>query len=138
MDPGGRTLQAEGMEPTTPQPPESELPESDPSATGSSGARGATHPDDGPGRPDTPAAAGTDPPEERLHRSRRNRMVAGVASGLADYFDVDPTLVRIGFVVLTLMGGLAVPLYVAGWLLIPEEGAELSMAEDLLDRQRAW
>jgi phage shock protein PspC (stress-responsive transcriptional regulator) len=65
-------------------------------------------------------------------------MVAGVASGLADYFDVDPTLVRIGFVVLTLMGGLAVPLYVAGWLLIPEEGAELSMAEDLLARERVF
>jgi phage shock protein PspC (stress-responsive transcriptional regulator) len=131
------------MEPTTPQPPESEPPESDLPATGSGAARGATSPDDGPGRgPDMPtaadAAAGTAPAEQRLHRSRRNRMVAGVASGLADYFDVDPTLVRIGFVVLTLMGGLAVPLYVAGWLLIPEEGADLSMAEDLLDRQRAW
>jgi phage shock protein PspC (stress-responsive transcriptional regulator) len=124
------------MEDTTPQPPESE-----PSTTGSSGAPGATHPADGAGAgPDTPTAtnAGTGPPEERLHRSRRNRMVAGVASGLADYFDVDPTLVRIGFVVLTLMGGLAVPLYVAGWLLIPEEGAELSMAEDLLARERVF
>jgi phage shock protein PspC (stress-responsive transcriptional regulator) len=126
------------MEPTTPQPPESE-----PSATGSSGASGAVGSDDGAvSGPDMSThadpAAGTAAPEERLHRSRRNRMVAGVASGLADYFDVDPTLVRIGFVVLTLMGGLAVPLYVAGWLLIPEEGAELSMAEDLLDRQRAW
>lgn len=74
---------------------------------------------------------------ERLHRSRRDRMVAGVAGGLADYFDVDPTLVRIGFVVLTLVGGLAVPLYIAGWLLIPEEGGGPSMAEELLDRERA-
>ena len=124
------------MEDTTPQPPDSE-----PSTPGSSGARGATHPADGAGTgTDSPTAtdAGTAPPEERLHRNRRNRMVAGVASGLADYFDVDPTLVRIGFVVLTLMGGLAVPLYVAGWLLIPEEGAELSMAEDLLARERVF
>jgi phage shock protein PspC (stress-responsive transcriptional regulator) len=132
---GGRIPQAEGMEDTTPQPPESE-----PSTPGSSSPRGA-HPADGAGTgPDTPTAtdAATAPPEERLHRSRRNRMVAGVASGLADYFDVDPTLVRIGFVVLTLMGGLAVPLYVAGWLLIPEEGAELSMAEDLLARESVF
>ena len=48
-------------------------------------------------------------------------MLAGVAAGLADYFDVDPTIVRIGFVVLAFVGGLAVPLYLAGWLLIPEE-----------------
>jgi phage shock protein PspC (stress-responsive transcriptional regulator) len=64
-------------------------------------------------------------------------MLAGVASGLADYFDVDPMLVRIGFVVLTLVGGLAVPLYLAGWLLIPEEGSDLSVAEELFAHERA-
>jgi phage shock protein PspC (stress-responsive transcriptional regulator) len=64
-------------------------------------------------------------------------MVAGVAAGLADYFDIDPTLVRIGFVVLSCLGGLAVPLYLAGWLLIPEEGTDLSVAEELLARERA-
>ena len=64
-------------------------------------------------------------------------MLAGVAAGLADYFDVDPTLVRVGFVVLSLMGGLAVPLYLAGWLLIPAEGADTSVAEDLLSRERS-
>jgi phage shock protein PspC (stress-responsive transcriptional regulator) len=64
-------------------------------------------------------------------------MLAGVAAGLADYFDVDPTLVRVGFVVLSLMGGLAVPLYLAGWLLIPDEGADQSVAEELLGRERA-
>jgi phage shock protein PspC (stress-responsive transcriptional regulator) len=69
---------------------------------------------------------------DRLHRGGAGRMVGGVAVGLADYFDVDPTLVRIGFVALTLLGGLAVPLYIAGWLLIPDEGAESSVAEELL------
>jgi phage shock protein PspC (stress-responsive transcriptional regulator) len=64
-------------------------------------------------------------------------MVAGVAAGLADFFDVDPTLVRIGFVVLSCLGGLAVPLYLAGWLLIPEEDTDLSVAEELLVRERA-
>jgi len=57
-------------------------------------------------------------------------MVAGVASGVAHFFDIDPTLVRIGF------GGLALPVYLAGWLLIPEEGADLSVAEELLARER--
>jgi phage shock protein PspC (stress-responsive transcriptional regulator) len=64
-------------------------------------------------------------------------MLAGVAGGLADYFDVDPTLVRIGFVALTFLGGLAVPLYVAGWLLIPDEDSDFSVAEELLARERA-
>jgi phage shock protein PspC (stress-responsive transcriptional regulator) len=56
---------------------------------------------------------------------------------MADYFGVDPTLVRIGFVALALLGGLAVPLYLAGWLVIPQEGADLSVAEELLIRERA-
>jgi phage shock protein C len=75
--------------------------------------------------------------EPRLHRGVRGRMVAGVASGLADYFDVDPTIVRVGFVALAFLGGLAVPLYVAGWLLIPDEDTDLSVAEELLARERA-
>ena len=75
--------------------------------------------------------------EQRLHRGDRGRMLAGVAVGLADYFDVDPTIVRVGFVALAFLGGLAVPLYVAGWLLIPDEDSDVSVAEELLARERA-
>jgi phage shock protein PspC (stress-responsive transcriptional regulator) len=64
-------------------------------------------------------------------------MIAGVAAGLADYLGVDAALVRIGFVALTLMGGVAVPLYVAGWLLIPDEDGGPTIAEELLHRQPA-
>src|ERR1700733_15358733 len=74
---------------------------------------------------------------QRLHRGGRGRMLAGVAVGLADYFDVDPVMVRIGFVALAFLGGLAVPLYLAGWLLIPDEERDLSVAEELLARERA-
>jgi phage shock protein PspC (stress-responsive transcriptional regulator) len=74
-------------------------------------------------------------PAERLHRVGHGRMLAGVAGGLADYLDVDPTLVRIGFVALAFMGGLAVPLYLAGWLCIPDEDEGRSVAEDLLHRE---
>ncbi len=75
--------------------------------------------------------------EPRLHRGTAGRMIAGVASGVADYFDVDPTIVRIGFVALAFLGGLAVPLYLAGWLLIPDDDTDLSVAEELLARERA-
>lgn len=75
--------------------------------------------------------------EPRLRRGRHGKMLAGVAVGVADYFDVDPTVVRIGFVALAFLGGLAVPLYLAGWLLIPDEESDLSVAEELLGRERA-
>ena len=87
-------------------------------------------------RPEQPEPDYRDRDRDGLRRGGPRRMLAGVAVGLADYFDIDPTLVRVGFVVLTLLGGLAVPLYLAGWLLIPEEGAELSVAEELMARER--
>ena len=55
-----------------------------------------------------------------------------MAAGLAEYFDVDVVLVRIAMVALALLGGLAVPLYAAAWLLVPEEGRDESVAERLL------
>ena len=95
----------------------------------------------GPGT--TAASAPSSPPprypdmdEARLRRGRHGKMLAGVAVGLADYFDVDPTIVRIGFVALAFVGGLAVPLYLAGWLLIPDEESDVSVAEELLARER--
>jgi phage shock protein PspC (stress-responsive transcriptional regulator) len=64
-------------------------------------------------------------------------MLAGVAAGIADHLDLDVTLVRIVLVVLAFVGGLAVPLYLAAWLLIPDEGADVSVAEDLIDQFRS-
>ncbi len=64
-------------------------------------------------------------------------MLAGVCGGLADWFDVDPTLVRVAFAVLGALGGLAVPVYLAAWLLVPEEGTDVSVAEELLARERS-
>ncbi|HLH45975.1 MAG TPA: PspC domain-containing protein [Acidimicrobiales bacterium] len=69
-----------------------------------------------------------------LHRSVERRMIAGVAGGLAELLDVDVTLVRVAFVLLAFFGGLALPLYVAGWVLIPDAATGRSIAEDLLSR----
>lgn len=69
-----------------------------------------------------------------LRRIDDNRMLAGVAAGVARHFDLDPTIVRIGVVALSLMGGVGVPLYLAGWLLIPDEDSDTSIADELLDR----
>jgi phage shock protein C len=69
-----------------------------------------------------------------LRRCLHRRMVAGVAAGVADYLEVDPATVRIAFAVLALVGGIGIPLYLAAWLLLPEEGTELSIGEELAER----
>ena len=67
-----------------------------------------------------------------LFRPVRGRMLAGVAAGAADYLGVDATIVRIVLAVLAVAGP-GVPLYLAGWLLIPDEGARQSVAADVID-----
>jgi phage shock protein PspC (stress-responsive transcriptional regulator) len=64
------------------------------------------------------------PPKRRLKRSADERMIAGVAGGVAEHFDLDPALVRIAFAVLTLFGGAGLALYAVGAFVIPaEDGA---------------
>lgn len=67
-----------------------------------------------------------------LQRPINDRMLAGVAAGIAGYLRIDVTIVRIVIVVLTLVGGAGLALYVAGWLLIPEEGSQQSIAAEFL------
>ena len=73
---------------------------------------------------------------KELHRSRDERVLAGVAGGLGRYFDISPTFFRIGFAILTLVGGAGILLYVAAWLVIPDEGASDSIVSEALRRHR--
>jgi Putative stress-responsive transcriptional regulator len=58
--------------------------------------------------------------DKRLLRSRSDRRLAGVCAGIAEYFGWDPTLVRVGWIVLTLLGGSGILLYLIMWLVMPE------------------
>jgi len=71
-----------------------------------------------------------------LRRAREDRLVAGVAAGLAARTGVDVTLVRLVFVVAALLGGFGVAAYVVGWLLLPAEGADGSIASRALNDRR--
>ncbi|MBA2725205.1 MAG: PspC domain-containing protein [Actinobacteria bacterium] len=74
-----------------------------------------------------PAGTPDQPPAQerpRLVRSRTDRKVAGVAGGIAQHLNIDPLLVRIVFVVLTLGGGVGILLYALGWLLVPQDGED--------------
>jgi phage shock protein PspC (stress-responsive transcriptional regulator) len=77
----------------------------------------------------TPAGQLRRPP---LRRAIDGRMLAGVCAGIADYFAVDVTIVRVAFAVFTFLGGAGVPAYLACLLLIPEEGTDQSIAGSLL------
>ena len=73
---------------------------------------------------------------KELHRSQDERILAGVAGGLGRYFDISPTFFRIGFAILTLVGGAGILLYVAAWLVIPDEGESDSIVSEALRRHR--
>jgi phage shock protein PspC (stress-responsive transcriptional regulator) len=72
----------------------------------------------------------------RLTRPKDGRWVGGVAAGLGAYFDLSPTLYRIAFAVLSLAGGTGILIYLVAWLVIPEEGAAQSIAEEELRKHR--
>ncbi len=82
---------------------------------------------------DTEPKFASQPERALLRRSYDDRMLGGVAGGLARYFGVDAVIVRIAFVVLTLIGGAGIPLYLAGLLLIPEEGSDTSIASSIIE-----
>ncbi len=84
-----------------------------------------------------PGAPGGDWWTRRPRRSANDRKVAGVAGGLGRAFGVDPVLIRVGFVILTVFGGFGGLLYVLGWLLLPADGDEVSAAESLIGRGRS-
>jgi len=57
----------------------------------------------------------------RLYRCRENRVIAGVAAGVAEFFGLDPTLVRVLWFVSALFGGIGLILYIGLWIIVPLE-----------------
>lgn len=58
---------------------------------------------------------------KRLMRSRDNRVIAGVCGGVGDYFNIDPTVVRLAFLLLVIVGGLSAWLYLLALIIMPNE-----------------
>ena len=81
-----------------------------------------------------------EPTTKRLERSRSDRMLAGVSGGLANYFEIHPAFYRVGFVVLTLLGGAGLLIYLIAAIVMPDEGQEDSIASAALKsrRDRPW
>lgn len=58
--------------------------------------------------------------DKRLYRSTTNCMLCGVCGGIAEYFNIDPTLVRLGWVLLTCFAGAGIPAYIVAAIVIPK------------------
>ena len=74
-----------------------------------------------------------------IRRSATDSKLTGLCGGLAQYWGIDSTLVRVGVAMLALSGGIGVVLYVAGWLLVPQDGKTQARADELFGPQiRRW
>ena len=67
---------------------------------------------------------------KRFYRNTFDKKIAGVASGLADYFDIDPLLVRLIFVILAFAGGGGLLIYIILWIVTPERPFELNQTQN--------
>jgi phage shock protein C len=82
------------------------------------------------------ATANDQPGTRQLRRSGDDKMLAGVAGGIARYLDVDVTLVRVIIAALAVFTGAVAPLYIAAWLLVPADGEDQSVAQAWLAARR--
>jgi phage shock protein C len=72
-----------------------------------------------------------------LVRTRDGRIVAGVCSGLGQYFGIDANVIRVILAVITVFtGGFGALAYLAAWVVIPEEGEKSSIAENMVNKHR--
>ncbi|HEY6797954.1 MAG TPA: PspC domain-containing protein [Kineosporiaceae bacterium] len=119
---------SEPSHPTGPngQPSWGTAPADPPAGSGSDGGPASSSPDGGPA---TPPAAGFFDGIRRLGITRadpgQGRLIAGVAGGLARRYRLDPVLVRIAAVALTVFGGLGILLYGLGWLFLPHRDGRI-------------
>lgn len=69
---------------------------------------------------------------ERLHRSKKERILGGVCAGIGKYSDVDPTVVRLIWIVLSLLSmGVGIVAYIIAWIIVPEEEDEPVKAPEI-------
>ncbi len=67
--------------------------------------------------------------EKKLQRSRRHKVFAGIAGGLGEYLDIDPIIIRVIFVLITIFHGVGLLIYIIMWIVIPEEPFDVLFTE---------
>lgn len=69
----------------------------------------------------------------RLYRSETNRILGGVCGGLGEYFSIDPTIIRIIFVLMAIFGGSGILIYIILWLVIPSESSKANLSAEQIN-----
>lgn len=59
--------------------------------------------------------------DKKLYKSSTNKVLAGVCGGIGEYFNVDPTWIRLALILFSAMGGSGILAYIIAWLIIPDE-----------------
>jgi phage shock protein PspC (stress-responsive transcriptional regulator) len=133
--PGEQAPARPGSTPTEPLPASPGPAATEPLPPGATATQ-ALPPPPPPGSGPPPGYAGPPGPRagRRLVRRTDQRIIAGVAGGIADYLGLEPWLVRIAFVVLVPFGGLGALAYLIAWLLVPPAGTDQSLAAGVLRR----
>ncbi|NPV56027.1 MAG: PspC domain-containing protein [Anaerolineae bacterium] len=72
---------------------------------------------------------------KKLTRSQNEKMIAGVCGGIAEYFDIDPTLVRLAFVLLFFVGGNGILIYLILWILMPAAESAVPASQAVVDAE---
>ncbi len=67
-----------------------------------------------------------------LYRSESNKVIAGIAGGLGEYFNFDPTIIRVLFILLTIFGGSGLLIYIVLWLVLPAHSTVLKNSSDTI------
>ena len=70
---------------------------------------------------------------KQLYKSNTNKKVAGVCGGIGEYFGIDPTIVRLGFVALSLLAGGGLAVYIIAAIIMPEREARHTAAENTVN-----
>lgn len=84
------------------------------------------------GKPGAAGQSGDMNENKKLRRSKTSRILTGVCGGIGEFVGIDANLVRLAFALFTLLGGSGIVLYVLAWLLMPEEGQDTSVLEDII------
>ena len=84
-------------------------------------------------QPNTPGFfRSTQNESKTLYRSAQNKIIAGVAGGIGEYFQIDPTIIRIIFIILTLFHGSGLLIYIIMWVILPPRSQLSTKNEDTL------
>ena len=75
---------------------------------------------------------------KQLYKSNINRKIAGVCGGIGEYFGIDPTLVRLGFVALSLLAGGGLAVYIIAAIIMPERAACPTAPEKTIETEEAY